>query len=281
MTIMLPAIRVTWDLAMQDERGTWLVCCIKGCGDKPNTGGLCLNHHRRMVKYGSPVALRNANWRWLRLSFEERFWLNVRKGEGDTACWLWFASRDKNGYGVFRGEHDGVVYKRAHRYSYALHKGKIPLGLEILHSCDTPECVRPDHLSPGTTLQNQREKWARGRANIPFGEQKSAALTDDTVTAILNDPRPHAVIAAEYGVAASTVGSIKQRVSWQHLGLEKGVKAPRISPRRGKSDKGVTPEIVRAIRASGERGVDLAARYGLTKQDITDIRKRRSWAHVE
>jgi len=265
----------------KDGNGNWLVCCIKGCEEKPNAGGLCLNHHRKMVKWGSPVAEKIVPWRWLRLSYEERFWLNVRKGEGETACWLWFGARDKNGYGIFRGEHDGAVYKKAHRFSYALAKGKIPLGLEILHSCDTPECIRPDHLSAGTTRENQRQKWDRGRANIAFGEQKSALLDDEKVAAILMDPRPHAVIAAEYGVHPATIGSIKQRVSWQHLGLEKGVKAPRVSPRRGKSNKGVTPEIVRDIRQSTARGVDLAAKYGLKPQDITDIRKRRSWAHIE
>jgi uncharacterized protein YjcR len=93
--------------------------------------------------------------------------------------------------------------------------------------------------------------------------------------------RPYAQLSAEYNVAPSTIGSIKQRVSWPELGRKEGTKAPRISPRRGASKKGVTPEIIRAIRASTDRGVDLAARYGLKPQDITDIRKRRSWAHID
>ena len=43
----------------------------------------------------------------------------------------------------------------------------------------------------------------------------------------------------------------------------------------------LSEDIVREIRNSKERGIDLARRYDVTKQTITDIRKRRSWAHVE
>lgn len=263
-----------------DAKGNWLICCIKGCDGKPEYMGLCVNHHRRLVKYGSPVALKMAPWRWLRLSFEERFWRNVEKSDG---CWTWLGSRNRDGYGVFRGEIEGTVYRTAHRYSYALKNGPIPSYLSVCHVCDNPPCVRPDHLFLGTNAENMLDKFAKGRQRgVPPGEAHwNAALTRDQAAAILIDPRPHSLIAAEFNVSTGTISDIKRRRSWPELGKELGVKAKRISPRRGKSDKGVTPEIVRAIRASTDRGIDLAARYGLTKQDITDIRKRRSWAHVD
>jgi hypothetical protein len=243
------------------------------------TGGLCVNHHRLNVKYGTPIGKSLSLARWIKQPYEERFWSLVRKGDG---CWNWQGSKDKDGYGVFKSWVGDTPYTRAHRYSYHLHHGMIPLGLQILHRCDNPTCIRPDHLHAGSALQNMRDKVAKGRANAPFGESHSkAALTEEQAKAILNDPRPHSQIAAEYNIHVQTVSSLKTRVSWPHLGKIKGVKAERISPRRGKSSKGVTEEIVRIIRTSDERGVDLAARFGLKPQDISDIRHRRSWAHIE
>ena len=260
------------------ENGSSAVCSIKGCNDPALHGSLCVTHFRRMQNYGDPLATKMAAWRWLRLSHEERFWLQVRKGDG---CWNWQGGKDADGYGAFHAEHDGVRYKRAHRYSYALHHKKIPFALHVCHTCDNPACVRPDHLFLGTNEENHLDKIAKGRARVPAGEKHwRAVLTEEQARAILGDPRPHSHIASEYGVHPGTISSLKTRVSWPHLGPTKGVKAKRVSPRKGVSDK-ITPEIVRAIRASHDRGIDLAARYGVTKATITDIRKRRSWAHIE
>lgn len=267
---------------MERKNGTAPACCIKGCEEPGIHNGLCVTHHRRNQTYGSPIATKVAAWRWLRLTAEERFWMQVRKTEGD-GCWLWTAGKDKNGYGAFKAEIDGVTHLRAHRYSFHLNKKRIPFSLSVCHTCDTPACVRPDHLFLGTNQENHLDKIAKGRARGPgHGEQHfMARLTEDQVRSILDDARPHSQIAHDCDVSPGTISDIKRRISWTYLGTERGVKAKRISPRRGKSDKGVTPEIVRAIRASEERGIDLAARYGLKPQDISDIRHRRSWAHID
>lgn len=263
---------------MQDADGNWLVCCIKGCEAKPHSVGLCLNHWRLNVKYGSPVTNKIAPYRWLRLSFEERFWLNVKKSEG---CWIWQGGKDRDGYGIFAGKLGDETFKKAHRYSFALHKGQSLPGLSVCHSCDIPDCVNPSHLILGDTAYNMADKMAKGRHRSRGGEDHyRAILTEDQAKTILGDPRPHSKIAAEYGVSTQAISSLKTRVSWPHLGAEKGVKAKRVSPRKGVSEK-ITPEIVREIRTGAERGVALAARLGVTSATITDIRKRRSWAHIE
>lgn len=263
---------------LQDEDGKWLVCCIKGCDKAPTHNGLCINHHRLNQKYGSPVATRLVLWKWQSLPVEDRFWRQVRKTDG---CWLWMAGRDKDGYGAFRARLDGVLHTRAHRFSYHLNKGRIPFSLSICHTCDNPACVRPDHLFLGTMAENMADKMAKGRHRaVGRGEKHPLAkLTDEQVRAILLDPRPDARLANEYNVSTETIAGIKRRDTWKHLGADKGVRAKRISPRRGVSDT-ITPDIVRAIRASTDHGIDLAARYGVSKQTITDIRKFRSWSHV-
>lgn len=96
---------------------------------------------------------------WLRhLPTIPRFWAQVQKTE---TCWLWKGfPTGANKYGDFQV--DGVRY-RAHRYSYEMAKGPIPDGMKVLHRCDNPICVNPDHLFLGTQGDNMRDMTRKGR----------------------------------------------------------------------------------------------------------------------
>lgn len=99
------------------------------------------------------------------IPLEQRFWANVEKSE---TCWLWTASLNSTGYG--RININGVI-RLAHRVSYELSFGPIPNGKHILHKCDTPRCVRPEHLFAGTHKENMLDMHVKGRACI--GEDRS------------------------------------------------------------------------------------------------------------
>jgi hypothetical protein len=106
---------------------------------------------------------------------EERFWQHVEKTEG---CWNWtgaFAkgfTRKTHHYGAFCYRENGKrVWIMAHRFSWELHNGPIE-GHEpghpekeicVLHTCDNPKCVRPDHLFLGTDADNIADCIAKGR----------------------------------------------------------------------------------------------------------------------
>jgi len=207
-----------------------------------------------------------------------RFLANVGRSDG---CWKWTGKKDKDGYGIFNCRLFGKRHTRAPRAAWMLQNMiLIPPGSHVRHSCDNPACVRIDHLSLGRPIDNTQDMIVRGRQKPAFGERAGhAILTEEQATAILADTRPYAAIGEEYGIAASTVGSIKNGVSWTHLNGERK-KSVRVSPRRGVSDN-ITPEIVREIRASTETYGRLAVKHGVTAQTICDIRKRRSWKHVE
>lgn len=79
--------------------------------------------------------------------------------ELNTGCWLW-AGAMRAGYGTINIRAINVY---AHRASYAAHKGAIPRGLFVCHSCDTPLCVNPDHLWLGTPIENVQDMVAKGR----------------------------------------------------------------------------------------------------------------------
>lgn len=53
--------------------------------------------------------------------------------------------------------------KPSHRLSYEMHIGEIPSGMRVLHRCDNPPCIRPDHLFLGTDLDNVRDATSKGR----------------------------------------------------------------------------------------------------------------------
>lgn len=80
----------------------------------------------------------------------ERFQRKYRH-DPETGCWVWIAGHFDNGYGCFavNGRATG-----AHRFSYELHVGQIPIGLQIDHLCRNPGCVNPDHLEAVTAQEN-------------------------------------------------------------------------------------------------------------------------------
>ena len=255
------------------------VCCVKGC-DLPSLAlGLCNKHWRRTRKFGSPVAVQMHSGSFKGIPARDRFFMQVRKHT--DGCWEWVGGKAKNGYGSFRGEQDGVLHHRAHRYSYHYHKGVIPDDMMVCHTCDNPCCVNPAHLFLGSAKDNMQDKIAKGRARIPQGEKSHyAKLTEEQVLSILKDPRPHAQIAHDLGgvIGSRSISDIKRKVSWKYLDCE-AVHSKRISPNKGKSEI-FTEEDIRLIRSSDRTGKELAELYRTTPQTICDIRKRRSWKHV-
>src|SRR6266446_2953304 len=85
---------------------------------------------------------------------EDRFWEKVLP-EPNSGCWFWIGALDTKGYGIFwpvTGE--GKYLDRAHRFSYELLIGEIPVGLDLDHLCRMRMCVRPQHLEPTTRQIN-------------------------------------------------------------------------------------------------------------------------------
>jgi hypothetical protein len=157
-----------------------------------------------------------------RIPIEDRFWLMVRKTRG---CWLWTgATQGSMGYGVLAtgGKQGGQT--RAHRLSWEIHNGPIPSGLWVLHTCDNPRCVRPDHLWLGTRQDNVDDCVTKGRnaggGGKSLGEAHGMAkLTNDVVLAMRADypAMTQKAIAEKYGTNQTTVSLVVNRKRWTHI----------------------------------------------------------------
>ena len=142
----------------------------------------------------------------------DRFWNKVDK---TNRCWNWTGCGVRAGYGQFwfKGK-----MRLAHRLS-AYFAGIIT-GLQderhVMHTCDNPSCVRPDHLIAGTNKDNHKDKAVKGRA--AKGERNSKAkLTANKVRAIRADNRSQRELAKVYGVSQVAIGKIKRRQHWRHI----------------------------------------------------------------
>jgi HNH endonuclease len=107
----------------------------------------------------------------------ERFWEKVNKNGPIVRpelgqCWMWTAGRGTCGYGrIGKGGAEGGT-KQANRIAWELMVGPIPPGMQVLHTCDNPACVKalpdetgPAHLWLGTSYDNVRDMWNKGRQN--------------------------------------------------------------------------------------------------------------------
>jgi len=129
------------------------VCEIPDCGNKVNSLGLCKRHYDLRRNNGSPLIAKKFCG-----SLEERFWHQVKKSDD---CWLWVGAMMRNGYGQIKGENRKTI--GAHRVSYLIAYGAIPKGMNVLHKCDTPQCVNPSHLFLGTHRDNTHDALNKGR----------------------------------------------------------------------------------------------------------------------
>lgn len=127
-----------------------------------------------------------------------------------NGCWLWTGRINNDGYGAIRapgGRTSKVL--RAHRVSYTLYKGDIPLSACVLHKCDNPACVNPDHLWLGSHTENMQDKVAKGR--------QSKKLNAEKVREIRDAGGRNEDIAKVYGVSRALVRQVKHRVIWRHV----------------------------------------------------------------
>jgi len=135
--------------------------------------------------------------------------------EPNSGCWLWTASLDKqSGYGFF-GIGSTSRCQKAHRAAWEIYRGPIPAGAWVLHHCDNPACVNPEHLFLGDAAANVADRVRKGRSyHQPPEKSATARLTRSDVLAIRSDPRPVKQIAADYDMCLSAIYRVRNGTTW-------------------------------------------------------------------
>ncbi len=143
--------------------------------------------------------------------WQERFWAMVQKGEG---CWEWQGARSLHGYGCFKGP--GGKSLRASRVSWELSNGAIPKGLHVLHECDNPPCVRPDHLSVGTHQENMDDMASKGRSagSLRGGNPKLSIQQVNEIRERGSGGESYVSIAKSFDITPQAVGQLLRGQTW-------------------------------------------------------------------
>lgn len=205
-----------------------LTCFVCGAGfsvipsraNKARTCSLaCWNQHQKAV---NPPEMK-PKWPYWKpcssLPIAER--IRARSVVMGSGCMEWTDRLSRAGYGrtTYLGKEWG-----AHRLSWFLKNGPIPDGMNVLHKCDNPPCINPEHLFLGTHLDNMRDMAAKGRAKSGgvFGEDHGhAKLTSNEVEEILialalakSKDGTSGRLALKYGVSDATISHIKHGKAW-------------------------------------------------------------------
>lgn len=160
-----------------------------------------------------------------------RFFAKVEKLATEAGCWIWMSATRGHGYGSFAFNKKCVG---AHRLSWEMENGPIPNGMAILHCCDTPLCVRPDHLRLGTQLDNIEDRERKGRGNISVAWEKSLTVPrhkgeDNASSKLTNElvlriRETHALggvtqkqLSQGFKVSHSLINQIILRRIWKHI----------------------------------------------------------------
>ena len=132
-----------------------------------------------------------------------------------TGCWEWQGLRFSEGYG--RTKLLGSKETLTHRISWLLHGNEIPSGLCVLHRCDNPPCLNPEHLFLGTRGDNNRDREAKGRGGQPRGSANGQSKLNAAMVREIrqrSDEEGGRSLAQEYGVSPTSIRNILDGVTW-------------------------------------------------------------------
>lgn len=191
-------------------------CSVRGCKNKHEARGFCAAHYMQFRRKNPETPLKYEYG----LSAIERARKFFEHGAKDE-CWLWTGAVNKAGYGRV----DGGRSTLAHRVVWEHYSGsQIPDGMVLMHTCDVPGCVNPNHLRIGSQAENLLDMREKRRGHEGFAiepirgvDHHCANFTEDDVRAIRASNESSTLIAERYGVHRTSIIKIRSRKTWKHV----------------------------------------------------------------
>lgn len=142
-----------------------------------------------------------------------RFWSKVNKTRNPFGCWEWTKTSHPFGYGRFG--YDKKIYL-SHRLSYQIHYGSITSKDCVLHKCDNPSCVNPQHLFLGSRADNAIDRTQKNRT-LKGSAVTISIFTEQQILDIRASIKSVKQLAIDYNANIQTIYNIRNRKTWRHI----------------------------------------------------------------
>lgn len=198
-----------------------------------------------------------------------------------SGCWNWTGYKNAKGYGMIAGPINGKRYvpaganMLAHRVSWIVHRGDIPdgegaHGTVVMHKCDNPACVNPDHLQLGTQADNVRDMLEKGRRpprKVKYGieHHRSVVTSQADIDLICSTQGNTKALAEKLGVSISTIKKVRRKNGAGAVNADKYY------------TKQLSKDAIDHIRSTPPRTLGLAKMYGLSNVAISNIRNGKTY----
>ena len=138
----------------------------------------------------------------------------------ESGCILWAGCKNAAGYGVFSSGKNWSRNRLAHRIAYERKNGPIPEGLKVLHRCDNPPCINPDHLFLGTDADNVADKVAKGRG--ASGERNGHSKLKASMVLEIREQHAtgeytHKDLSHKHRISRTIITRIVNRTIWRDI----------------------------------------------------------------
>jgi hypothetical protein len=186
----------------------------------------CTGCAQRFLRYPScipsnPFCTLRCYREWCERTAIEHFWAQVQKTEN---CWLWtgISMPGKWKYGRLKFRTKGQIVYFAHQASWVIAYDVIPRGQDVLHHCDMPPCVRPEHLFLGNNKENAQDAIAKGRfVFLPRRTGESVGMAKltwtqiDEIRLMFQKGMTQKTIAQHVNMHPSTISYIVRYKTWK------------------------------------------------------------------
>jgi hypothetical protein len=197
---------------MHAEKVYQRLCTVECCQKPHYSGGLCQMHKWRLGHYGD---VNGARFPQVRLSFSDPLriqeYLLQNRTVDEHGCWLWNKYRNGQGYGTQYVDGKPIRLNRLAAHLW-LHFD-LTSDLDVLHECDNPPCFNPNHLRPGTRLENMADMARKGRGRRKLQEEEVVFIRQ-----LLARGNSQASIARQFGVTRTAIEAIAINRTWKHVG---------------------------------------------------------------
>lgn len=131
----------------------------------------------------------------------------------NNRCWICTSHSKSYGYPCIMLDYKR---KRLSRVIYEMFNGKIEKNMVIMHLCDNPNCINPQHLKVGTHKQNSQDMVNKNRNKVGE-EHHSAKLKKEDILYIRNSNKTCNRLAKELNVSTQNILSIKHYKTWKKV----------------------------------------------------------------